>query len=122
MQPEPWTAPLLEIKAAVEKHTAGAFNSVLLNLYRDGDDSVAWHSDDEPELGPEPLIASVSFGATRKFQLRHQVDAARRVDLELTHGSLLVMRGPTQRCWKHQIPKTARAVDPRVNLTFRIID
>ena len=122
MEPEPWTEPLLEIKAAVEQEAGGTFNSVLLNLYRDGNDSVAWHSDDEPELGVEPLIASVSLGATRSFQLRHQVDETQRIEVELTHGSLLVMRGPTQRCWKHQVPKTALDVGPRFNLTFRTIE
>lgn len=121
MQPDPWTAPLREIKAAIETETAAEFNSVLLNLYRRGSDSVSWHSDDEPELGPEPVIASVSLGDTRTFQLRHKTDKTLRSDLELTHGSLLVMRGLTQRYWEHQIPKTARNVGPRVNLTYRHI-
>jgi alkylated DNA repair dioxygenase AlkB len=121
MAPVPWTPALLDVKARVESAAGAGFNSVLLNYYRDGRDSVSWHSDDEPELGPAPVIGSVSFGATRKFQLRHRADRGRRYALDLTHGSLLVMRGPTQRCWQHQVPKTARAVGPRVNLTFRTI-
>jgi len=123
MEPQPWTPPLLEIKALVESPPgAGSrFNSVLLNYYRDGRDSVSWHSDDEPELGPAPVIASVSLGATRKFQLRHRSQGGLRHSLELVHGSLLIMRGPTQRCWQHQVPKTARDVGPRINLTFRTV-
>ena len=117
MDPEPWTPPLSEIKTAVEVETGATFNSVLLNLYRDGGDSVAWHSDDEAELGP--VIASVSFGDTRTFQLRHASRPDLRLDVPLTHGSLLVMRGPTQLHWQHQVPKTSRRVGPRINLTFR---
>ncbi|MEO6628395.1 MAG: alpha-ketoglutarate-dependent dioxygenase AlkB [Aquihabitans sp.] len=116
---EPWTPALAEISDLVQATVAVTFPGVLANLYRDGNDSVAWHSDDEPELGPAPTIASVSLGATRTFQLRHRVDPNLRHQLELTHGSLLVMRGPTQRRWSHQVPKTARSVAPRVNLTFR---
>jgi alkylated DNA repair dioxygenase AlkB len=94
----------------------------LLNLYRDGDDSMGWHSDDEPELGERPVIASLSLGATRRFRMRHR----RRKDLEpvaidLESGSLLIMQGDTQRFWKHQVPKTRRTVEPRINLTFRSI-
>lgn len=121
MEPEAWTPPHLEIKAAIERETGAVFNSVLLNLYRNGQDGVAWHSDDEPELGPEPVIASVSFGATRRFQLRHKTRKDLKHEFALTHGSLLVMRGPTQQHWDHQVPKTARPVEPRINLTFRAI-
>lgn len=121
MQPRKWTPPLEEMKDALEREVGAAFNSVLLNLYRDGRDSVAWHSDDEAELGPEPVIGSVSLGATRRFQLRHKATAGLRHEMELTHGSLLVMRGPTQRHWQHQVPKTSRSVGPRINLTFRRI-
>lgn len=122
MDPEPWTPVLVEIKEQVEEQTPGyLFNSVLLNLYRDGRDAVAWHSDDEPELGPEPMIASASFGATRRFLLRLRSDHSVRHDLELTHGSLVLMRGTTQRLWEHQVPRTARPVGPRINLTFRTI-
>jgi alkylated DNA repair dioxygenase AlkB len=121
MEPAPWTDALLEIKARIEPEAGSVFNSVLINLYRHGRDGVAWHSDDEPELGPAPVIASVSFGATRKFQLRHVTNSGLRHELELEHGSLLMMRGSTQRYWRHQVPKTSRAVGPRVNLTFRVI-
>ncbi|MCU1453053.1 MAG: 2OG-Fe(II) oxygenase [Acidimicrobiales bacterium] len=114
-----WTAALCEVKAAVEAETGLGFNGALLNLYRSGRDSVAWHSDDERELGTAPIIASVSLGATRTFQLRHRSVRELRHQLDLPSGSLLVMRGPTQRHWRHQVPKTARPVGPRVNLTFR---
>jgi alkylated DNA repair dioxygenase AlkB len=119
MTPQPWTPPLAEIRDAVQREAGASFNSVLLNLYRDGKDSVAWHSDDEPEL--EPVIASVSLGGTRRFQFRHKLRTDLKYELELTHGSLLLMRGPTQQNWQHQIPKTSRRVDPRINLTFRYI-
>jgi alkylated DNA repair dioxygenase AlkB len=121
MEPQPWTPPLLEIKASVEEAVGVRCNSVLLNLYRDGRDSVAWHSDDEPTLGADPVIASVSFGATRRFQLRRTAQKDVRRELDLVHGSLLVMRGATQRLWQHQVPKTSRPVGPRINLTFRTI-
>lgn len=119
--PAPWTSPIAEILDVVQRETDAEFNCVLLNLYRDGSDSVSWHSDDEREFGHEPVIASVSLGATRKFQFRRKADPKDRVEIELTHGSLLVMRGRTQQSWQHQIPKTARPVEPRVNLTFRKI-
>lgn len=121
MEPEPWSAPLLEIRALVEAEAGVRFNSVLCNLYRSGQDSVAWHSDDEGELGPCPVIASVSLGDTRRFQLRHRTQPELRRQIDLPHGSLLVMRGLTQRHWKHQIPKTARPVGARVNLTYRTV-
>jgi alkylated DNA repair dioxygenase AlkB len=121
LRPAPWTPPLLEIKARVEQVAATMFNSVLLNLYRTGADGVAWHSDDEPELGRAPVIASVSLGATRRFQLRQRSNRDERCELHLEHGSLLLMRGDTQHVWEHQVPKTAKPVDPRMNLTFRTI-
>ncbi len=122
LHPLPWTETLLEIKARVDVAAGAIFNSVLLNLYRDGRDSNGWHQDNEPELGQNPIIASVSFGATRRFQMRHKL----RKDLpgfeiDLDHGSLLVMSGPTQHFWQHQIPKTSKAVGQRINLTFRVI-
>lgn len=120
-QPLPWTDDLLHIRARVEQIAEARFNSVLLNYYRDGRDSVSWHSDDEPELGVNPLIASVSFGAARQFQFRHRHDPQQRAAVELTHGSLLLMGGATQHFWKHRIPKSARETGPRVNLTFRTI-
>jgi len=122
LEPKPWLPALSELRTRVE-HAAGCrFNSVLLNLYRDGRDGIGWHSDDEYELGDSPTIASLSFGGVRRFLLRHR----RRRDLaplELHpgHGSLILMAGATQRCWKHSVPKTARPVEPRLNLTYREI-
>ena len=120
MSPEPWTPTLFLIKSRIESVAGVSFNSVLLNLYRNGSDSVAWHSDDEPELGEEPVIGSVSFGGIRRFMFRHKV-AKNQVEVELTHGSLLVMQGRTQQFWQHQIAKTSKRVAPRINLTFRVI-
>jgi alkylated DNA repair dioxygenase AlkB len=119
--PEPWTPTLLAIKGEIETDSGVLFNSVLLNLYRGERDSVAWHSDDEPELGTNPVIGSVSFGETRTFQLRHKKDKQLRVKVELTHGSYLLMKGRTQHCWQHQVPKTSARRGPRINLTFRVI-
>lgn len=119
--PEPWTPLLTGIKERVEAAAEYRFNTVLLNFYRNERDSVAWHSDDEPELGTNPVIASVSFGATRTFQFKHKTNPDLRQSVELTTGSLLLMRGPTQHFWKHQIPKTKKAIGPRINLTFRVI-
>jgi alkylated DNA repair dioxygenase AlkB len=122
MNPIPWTPALLYIKNRVEEIAQTIFNSVLLNLYRDGKDSISWHSDDEPELGKYPIISSVSFGCERKFQLRHKFNKElEKLELNLTHGSLLIMKGKTQQYWQHQIPKTSKPVTPRINLTFRII-
>ncbi len=118
MPPVPWNAPLLELKAVAEACAGQAFNSVLLNLYRDGRDSVSWHADNEPGLGRNPAIASLSLGAVRRFQLKHRQSGA-RVAIDLAHGSCLVMAGATQHHWLHQLPKTARPVGPRLNLTFR---
>jgi alkylated DNA repair dioxygenase AlkB len=120
--PHAWTTLLLEIKRKVELMSLSKFNSVLLNFYRSGADSVAWHQDNEPELGESPTIASVSFGATRPFQMRHKSrQDLRREDIMLSNGSLLIMRGSTQKYWEHQIPKTARPIGERINLTFRYI-
>jgi alkylated DNA repair dioxygenase AlkB len=122
LEPLPWTPLLLSIKARVDAAAQTTFNSVLLNLYRDGRDSNGWHQDNEPELGQNPVIASLSFGAARRFQLRHKFrKELPKLDLDLTHGSLLVMAGPTQHYWQHQIPKTAKPVVARINLTFRVI-
>lgn len=118
--PQPFTPLQLEIKAAVEQASGRRFNSVLLNYYRNERDSMGMHSDDEPELGPEPAIASVSFGAARTFILKHKA-SKRTVKLDLTSGSLLLMAGTTQANWLHGINKQARACGPRVNLTFRNI-
>jgi alkylated DNA repair dioxygenase AlkB len=119
--PLPWTPAILEVKQAVEPAAGVVFNSVLLNRYRTGRDSVSWHADDEPEFGYQPVIASVSFGAARTFQLKHKKRKELKASVELTHGSLLIMRGGTQANWLHQIPKTAKRVEERLNLTFRAI-
>jgi alkylated DNA repair dioxygenase AlkB len=117
-----WIKPLLMIKEKIEPITNVNFNSVLLNLYRDGKDGMGWHSDNEKELGKQPIIASVSFGGERRFLLkpRDKKDATRE-EIILTHGSLLIMAGETQEYWLHQIPKTSKSVAPRINLTFRVI-
>ncbi|HET6557825.1 MAG TPA: alpha-ketoglutarate-dependent dioxygenase AlkB [Prolixibacteraceae bacterium] len=120
LDPVPWLPELLEMKKRLEPVARIEFNRVLLNLYRDGRDSVGWHTDAEPGLGKNPVIASVSFGATRKFQLRH-MQTKEKVELELTHGSLLIMRGEMQHFWQHQVPKTAKTVGERINLTFRVM-
>ncbi|MGZ4044594.1 MAG: alpha-ketoglutarate-dependent dioxygenase AlkB family protein, partial [Bacteroidia bacterium] len=122
MNPHPWTSDLLRIKEKIEKEAGTEFSSVLLNLYRKGQDSVNWHSDDEKELGTNPVIGSVSFGETRVFQLKHKYDTKlKKIDIPLTHGSFLLMKGTTQHYWQHQIPKTTREIKPRINLTFRVI-
>ncbi len=122
MNPFPWTKDLIFIKEKVNDEAGVNFNSVLLNLYRTGKDSVGWHRDDEKEFGINPVIASVSFGETRPFHLRHKFKKeAEKVIIPLMHGSLLIMKGKTQHFWEHQIPKTARDISPRINLTFRII-
>ncbi len=120
LEPLPFTPLLRDIRQAVEIATGLSFNSVLLNYYRNERDSMGMHSDDEPELGPEPAIASVSFGATRTFILRHRW-SKQTVKLDLTNGSLLLMRGKTQHFWLHGINKSARQIGPRLNLTFRKI-
>jgi alkylated DNA repair dioxygenase AlkB len=121
MEPEPFTPELLSLKSMVEKSAGHVFTTCLLNLYRDGNDSNGWHADDEKELGPNPVIASVSLGQTRAFHLRHRRQKSLRYRMQLEHGSLLVMEGPMQHHWLHQVPKTRRAVTPRINLTFRKI-
>jgi alkylated DNA repair dioxygenase AlkB len=121
MKPAPWTAALTELRRAVEAVSGSAFNSVLLNLYRGGQDSMGWHSDDEPELGMNPVIASLSFGAERRFLLRHRALPEERREIVLEHGSLLVMGGALQHHWQHSVPKSVRIHTPRINLTFRQI-
>ena len=117
----PWTPTLRQIRQDIERRTGHRFNSVLLNLYRNEQDSVGWHSDDERELGPAPVIASLSFGATRTFRLRHKQNAHKPLAIDLTDGSLLIMAGTTQRCWRHAILKERLPAGPRINLTFRTI-
>ncbi len=120
LKPKNWTNSLLKIKQKVDLKSNNSFNSVLLNLYRDGNDSISWHTDEEKELGLNPIIASVNFGATRKFQLRHKT-TIEKIEIELKHGSLLIMQGELQHYWQHQVPKTKKKVGNRINLTFRII-
>lgn len=115
-----WTDGLRDLKSRVEERSGGSFNSCLLNLYADGDQGMGWHSDDEKELGPQPCIASVSFGAVRRFDFRHK-QSREKVSVILDHGSLLVMKGLAQSYWQHQIPKSKKVTDCRVNLTFRTI-
>jgi alkylated DNA repair dioxygenase AlkB len=121
LMPNSWTPELLEIKEIVEAKTQTKFNGVLINLYRNGNDSMGWHSDDEKELGINPTIASVSLGASRTFRLRSKDDKKKIIKLSLTHGSLLVMKGNTQHYWQHDIPKEKNIDKPRINLTFREI-
>lgn len=113
-----WAPSLLDILQRVEQATAATFNGVLLNLYRDGHDSMGRHSDAEPELGPNPLVASVSLGAVRSFVLRHSASKEKRA-LDLAHGSLLVMGGTLQHHWVHELPKTQQPIGERINMTFR---
>ena len=121
-QPFPWTPSLLTIKTRIESLSNGAtFNCVLLNFYRDGSDKMGWHSDDEKELGPNPSIASVSFGATRRFDFKHKTEAHNKFSIHLESGSLLLMQGDMQHHWLHQIPAQKRIQEPRINLTFRYI-
>lgn len=120
--PEPWTKELLGIKRVIESFLPESdFNSVLLNLYRDGSDKVSWHADDEKGLGINPLIASVSLGATRRFDLKHKTDPDEKLQLELAPGSLVIMKGALQHNWLHQIPVQKRITASRINLTYRTI-
>ncbi|MEZ5492029.1 MAG: alpha-ketoglutarate-dependent dioxygenase AlkB [Gammaproteobacteria bacterium] len=120
MAPLPWSATLLAIRQRVQELAGLSFNAVLLNLYRNGQDSVSWHADDEPELGPNPVVASVSFGASRPFELKPKDNhSAARYRLMLHSGSLLVMGNTMQNNWLHQIPKAKGLEEPRINLTFR---
>ncbi|HCF03009.1 alpha-ketoglutarate-dependent dioxygenase AlkB [Flavobacterium sp.] len=121
MQPNPWNTLLQKIKYLIEFRTECQFTTVLLNQYRDGKDSNGWHSDNEKELGTNPIIASLSFGAERVFQLKHNTIADAKKSIVLEHGSLLLMKGSTQHFWKHQIPKTTKPIGNRINLTFRSI-
>ncbi|MBS1665589.1 MAG: alpha-ketoglutarate-dependent dioxygenase AlkB [Bacteroidetes bacterium] len=118
-----WTAPLLAIKSKVEEKCGLGFNRVLLNYYRDGKDSVAWHSDTLPADGKHHPIASVTFGETRVFKVRHKTDKnIPQLDVPLTHGSLLLMGDTMQEYYEHHVPKTSRSIGGRINLTFRISD
>ncbi|WP_432470645.1 alpha-ketoglutarate-dependent dioxygenase AlkB family protein [Amphritea sp. HPY] len=121
MKTEPWHPRVLAIKQRLENLSGSHFNSVLLNYYRNGRDSMGWHSDDEPELGSNPVIASLSLGDTRRFLLRHRYDKSiPQQELLLNNGSVLIMAGKLQHNWQHSVPKTAKAMQGRINLTFRL--
>ena len=120
-QPLPWTPLLSEIRQRLVDSLGQPLNGVLLNYYRDGQDSMGWHSDDERELGAEPLVASLSLGGERRFDLRRKGSTRIEHSLQLAHGSLLVMSGQTQHHWQHQVAKTRKPCAPRLNLTFRLI-
>ncbi len=116
----PWTPKLAEVRRRVESAAGLPFNSLLLNFYRDSQDSIGCHSDAEPELGDNPAIASISLGAVRRFVLRH-IATREKIEMDLAHGSLLVMGGACQHHWLHAVPKSKTPVDARINLTFRRI-
>lgn len=121
MQPHPWTLLLQKIKYQIESVAETQFTTVLLNYYRDGKDSNSWHADNEKELGKNPIIASLSLGTERLFQLKHNTNPNLKQNILLENGSLLLMKGTTQNFWKHQIPKSTKITGGRINLTFRII-
>ncbi|MCG3863379.1 MULTISPECIES: alpha-ketoglutarate-dependent dioxygenase AlkB [unclassified Photobacterium] len=121
MHPQPWTSAVLDLKAQCEQQAQTSFNSVLGNLYRDGEDYMGWHQDNERELGHQPVIASLSFGATRQFVFKHKI-TKEKIAFQLTPGSLLIMAGETQQYWQHALPKTKRVNEARINLTFRYIN
>lgn len=125
LEPQPMFEELKKVRTRLEQQASASlgtpvlFNAALCNLYRDGQDSVSWHADDEPELGLNPVIASLSLGGTRTFSLQHKKDKSRKYHLELPHNSLLLMSGDLQHHWRHQVAKTRKVCEPRVNLTFR---
>lgn len=124
LQPTPWTPLVAAMRRTVEQAAAASFNSVLINLYRDGSDYMGWHCDDERELGQQPVIASLSLGATRYFDLRHRDYRNSGIPvqrLELHSGDLVIMRGHTQRYWQHRVPKQKRVAAARINLSFRSV-
>ncbi len=121
MQPHLWTPLLQKIKINIDSIVETYFTTVLLNLYRNGQDSNGWHADNEKELGTNPIIASLSFGSERSFHLKHNTIKDQKIKLILEHGSLLIMKGTTQHFWKHQIPKTTKPIGERINLTFRVL-
>lgn len=119
--PNKWIEPISDIKSEVEKKFKVKFNSALINLYRNGSDSMGWHRDNEASLGINPTIVSISFGIERKFQFRQWKEKDEKISVKLEHGSALLMKGETQHYWEHQIPKSKRIIDPRINITFRRI-
>lgn len=120
-QSRPWIPALLTIKKRIEGIASASFNSVLLNHYRDGADSMAWHADDEPELGRNPVIGSVSLGQTRILQMKHKTDKSQKQAIPLGNGSFLLMQGRVQHHWLHKIAKSRRPMAGRINLTYRLI-
>lgn len=122
VMPQPWHPLLLDIKHALQATLNTPFNAVLCNYYRNGSDGMGWHSDDEPELGPTPTIASLSLGSPRKFNLRSKQDKKNKITFDLGQGDLLVMADSTQRYWQHNVSKTTRAVEGRINLTYRWVN
>lgn len=118
--PKPWTRTLLEIQHLVNSTFQTSLNACLMNLYRNGEEGMGWHSDDEPELGKQPIIVSLSLGAERAFDFKHK-DSGDKKRIYLETGSLLLMKGATQKHWKHALPKSKKVLDPRINLTFREI-
>lgn len=120
LQTHPFTTELLNLKSKIEAISQEQFNCVLVNLYRNGQDSNGWHADNEPELGKNPVIASLSLGATRRFDLRHNL-TNEKISFNLTNGSILLMKGEIQHYWKHQIAKTKKIDAARINLTFRML-
>lgn len=119
--PKEFTPELQELRKELEKYTPIHFTHCLANLYRNGNDSMGLHSDDEKELGNNPVIASISLGATRKFKLKHKVMKDQKFEIDLESGSLLLMQGSTQHFWKHELPKSKKDTGARINLTFRRI-
>ncbi|MGW1455148.1 alpha-ketoglutarate-dependent dioxygenase AlkB family protein [Salegentibacter agarivorans] len=121
LKPETFSSEILDLKQQTEELSGFEFNTCLANLYRDGNDSMGWHADDEQVLGKNPVIASISLGGVRSFQFKHKTNKNLKEKIELQHGSLLIMKGSMQHFWKHQLPKTKKEVSPRINLTFRKI-
>jgi alkylated DNA repair dioxygenase AlkB len=121
LMPNPWNPMLNWLRDQLELLCDIRFNSVLLNWYRNGQDYISWHTDAEKELGKNPVIASVNFGATRRFLLRRQDNHAEKIELPLDHGSVLIMSGALQHYWQHSVPKQAKVHESRINMTFRVI-
>jgi alkylated DNA repair dioxygenase AlkB len=121
LKPKQWTQELMELNVKLQEKLSIVFSSVLVNQYRFGNDSVAWHCDDEAELGVNPIIASISLGATRTFKFRNLADKSLKREMKLEHGSLVVMQGETQHKWQHSVPKEPLELNPRINLTYRVI-
>lgn len=121
MEANEWIPVLEDLKSAADQYSGSTSTSALLNLYRNGNDGLGWHRDNEKVLGPTPVIASLSLGEERLFQLRNYADKKQVITLELEHGSLMIMKGSTQRNWEHRIPKTKKLKGPRINITFRTV-